>query len=87
MSPIVIIMVGLPASGKSYKATELSVQYNAEILSSDAIRKELFGDERSQENNELVFKTLYERANKFLLDGVGVIIDSTNTTLKQSITF
>ena len=83
MKPIVIVMVGLPASGKSYKATELSLQYNAEILSSDAIRKELFGDERSQENNELVFKTLYERANKFLLDGVSVIIDSTNTTLKS----
>lgn len=83
MKPIVIVMVGLPASGKSYKASQLSLQYNAEILSSDAIRLELFGNESSQENNELVFKTLYERANKFLSENINIIIDATNTTLKS----
>jgi len=77
-----ILMVGLPSSGKSTYAKTL-VNDNTILLSSDALRKELLGDEKCQENNELVFRTLYNRAKKYLLDGKDVIIDSTNINMKD----
>ena len=77
-----IVMVGLPGSGKSYRARELQKLANAEIISSDSIRKELSGDENSQSNNELVFKTLYYRIRELLNQGRNVILDATNTSMK-----
>lgn len=60
--PTFVLMVGLPASGKSTYAQELAEEMRAVICSSDAIRKELFGDENSQDNNEEVFKLLHTAA-------------------------
>ena len=42
--PTFLMLIGLPASGKSYKAQELSKEYNATIYGSDALREEMFGD-------------------------------------------
>jgi len=70
------VLVGLPASGKSTYAKEV-LSKDAEILSSDAIRKELLGSEENQENNALVFETLYNRARNLLKDGKNVAIDAT----------
>lgn len=75
------LMVGLPASGKSTYANEQADE-NTVVLSSDALRKELLGDENCQENNELVFKTLYKRAKEHLQNGKNVIIDATNINMK-----
>ena len=58
MMPQMIMMVGLPASGKSTKAQELAKEYNATIFSSDALRKELYGDENIQGDNTKLFNTL-----------------------------
>lgn len=77
-----IVMVGLPGSGKSYRARELQRIINAEIISSDAIRKELLKNENDQSNNELVFKTLYNRIRELLNQGRNAILDATNTSLK-----
>ena len=77
-----ILLVGLPASGKSTFAKKL-VNEDTILLSSDALRKELLGDEKCQENNDLVFHTLYSRAKKYLIDGKNVIIDSTNINMKD----
>lgn len=54
------VLVGIPGSGKDYYL-ENKPEDNGYILSSDAIRKELFGDESCQDNNGLVFDTLYKR--------------------------
>ena len=70
--PILIVMVGIPASGKSYKAKELSELYNANIYSSDTYRKELLGDENCQDNNELVFNTLFNDIYYDLCNALGV---------------
>lgn len=40
--PTMTMMVGLPASGKSTYAREIAKENNAIVLSSDAIRWELF---------------------------------------------
>lgn len=82
--PKLIIMVGLPGSGKSTRAKELAaLEKSCVILSSDAIRKELSGSEQDQTQNDRVFKLLYQRMNDYLSKGESVIIDATNTTLKS----
>lgn len=82
--PKLIVMVGLPGSGKSTYAKELVKNKKADIiLSSDSIREELTGDENNQTVNDKVFKLLYQRMNDYLAEGKNVIIDATNTTLKS----
>lgn len=81
--PILIVMVGIPGSGKSYKAKELSELYNAKVFSSDEYRKILLGDSSNQSNNKLVFERLYDDIEKCLTDGCNAILDSTNTTYKS----
>lgn len=76
------LLVGLPASGKSTYAIERLANDSTIILSSDELRKELFGDENCQENNGIVFKTLYKRAKEYLQNGKNVVIDATNINLK-----
>lgn len=80
-----IILVGLPASGKSTKALELSEKYNAKILSSDSIREELLGNINDQTQNTNVFETLNKRAKDLLNIGQNVIIDATNINRKRRI--
>lgn len=77
-----IVMVGLPGSGKSYKAKELSDLYNAQIFSSDLYRKMMYGDEKDQTHNEEVFKKLYSELNIWLAVDRNCILDATNVTLK-----
>lgn len=79
-----IVMVGLPGSGKSYYANKLHQEAVSPtvILSSDDYRKRLFGDENDQEHNDQVFKTLYADMRKYLISHIDVIFDATNTSLK-----
>ena len=71
------LLVGIPGSGKTTYANK-NKKDNEVILSSDIIRQELFGNESSQENNKLVFDTLYARARQLLQSDKDVIIDATN---------
>lgn len=71
------LMVGIPGSGKS-TYTKTKMDRKSKILSSDAIRKELFGSESDQDHNDVVFSTLHERARQLLIDGKDVVIDATN---------
>ena len=66
-----VVMVGLPGSGKSYYANKLYQEAVSPtvILSSDDYRKRLFGDENDQEHNDQVFKALYaEKGNNLRAD-------------------
>ena len=78
-----IIMVGLPGSGKSTVAKELSIKENAVLHSSDDLREELFGDADNQDNNELVFQELSKRISRDLLNGRSVVYDATNSSYKK----
>lgn len=79
-----LVMVGLPGSGKSYWAKKLQAaeDHPTEIISSDSLREELLGDASDQSHKELIFGTLYQRMNIYLAEGKSVIIDATNTTYK-----
>lgn len=78
-----ICMVGISGSGKSYYAKIIAEKENAVILSSDALRIELFNDINNMDNNNKVFKELHTRMKKYLIEGKSVILDSTNLSYKK----
>lgn len=85
--PIFIQMVGISGSGKSYHAQELAKKYNAIIHSSDALRKEFYGDESIQDNPQKIFTELHQRIKKDLIKGRNVIMDATNLSMKRRMAF
>ncbi|MGO4201912.1 AAA family ATPase [Rhodococcus sp. TAF43] len=83
---------GLPASGKSTVAARLAESVGALLLSSDAIRRDLFADERgrdpapgfrggrySTESTDRVYATILGRAREALGRGISVVLDASWT--------
>ena len=87
MKPNFIMLVGLPGSGKSVKAQELSENYNAAIFSSDSLREELFGDVNHQADNTKLFEELHKRIKNCLREGNSAIYDATNINYKRRMAF
>lgn len=85
--PIFIMMIGLPASGKSGQAKKLAAKYDAEIFSSDALREEMFGDVNHQTNNDVLFKELHKRIRGCLTYGKSAIYDACNISYKHRMEF
>lgn len=82
--PKFMILIGLPGSGKSTWAEKyITENSNTVIISSDEIRKELFNDENSQEDNNRVFYEMEIRTLQNLNNGVNVIYDATNVVRKR----
>ena len=77
------MLCGLPASGKSTYAKELSKQENANLHSSDNMRKILFGDENVNDKNEEVFSMLHKQIKLDLIDNKNVVYDATNINYKR----
>lgn len=77
-----IMMSGIPASGKTSFTKELADKENAVIMSSDAIRKEIYGDENCQDDATRVFKLMKHRSNDALREGKNVIFDATNLSAR-----
>lgn len=77
-----IMLVGLPASGKSTYAAKLKEQ-GYHIHSSDAIREELTGDENAQDKNTDVFATLHKRVKDDVSNGISCVYDATNMSMKR----
>jgi predicted kinase len=81
--PTLIMMVGVSYSGKSYIAERLSEAGNIEIISSDRLRLELYGDENDQEHNHELFIELHRRIREYLMSGKSVVYDATNLSAKR----
>ena len=81
------IMVGLPGSGKSTYAKKLSKEINAEIISSDDIRIELFGIDKKVPNSKKVFKEMRKRIYSYLSQDINVICDATNVSIEKRASF
>lgn len=79
----VYMMIGLPGSGKSYVAR----RFNCPIVSSDAIRKKLFGNEEDQSHNQEVFNTVHSHIQSYLTNGKDCVYDATNLSRKRRISF
>ena len=68
------LLVGIPCSGKSAYA-KTKIDRKVRILTTDMVRKELFGYDDDPKHNETVLKSLFEKARKLLEDGRDVLID------------
>ena len=79
------VIIGLPGSGKSFEARKIAEEETAIIVSSDAIRKEINGDENDQNNGGKVFEIAKKRLKEALTEGRNVIMDSTNISCKRRI--
>lgn len=80
--PKCIILCGIPGSGKSTYAQSFE-ELGWVHLSSDLIRKELYGDESIQGNPNEVFSLMQKMAVDALNNGKSVIYDSTALTRKD----
>lgn len=78
-----ILLCGIPGSGKSTFSKMYEPLKHHLVLSSDDIRKELWGDESEQSGNHEVFKLLYKRMYYAICNGITVVFDATNVTLKD----
>jgi predicted kinase len=82
--PALVIMVGAPGSGKSYLARTLSAALGAELVQTDAVRKELFPDPRyTSSEHATVYDTCRRRIAELLGRGVCAIFDGTNLREKR----
>lgn len=82
--PTLYVLVGLSGSGKSTVATQIiNENPNTVIVSTDAVREELTGDEKNQSKNEIVFKIFHRRIREYLIEGINVVADATNLTMKS----
>lgn len=74
--------VGIPASGKTLLA-EVLKKSGVLHLSSDELRKELFGDEDCQDKNSELFEEMNKIAITALKKGQDVVYDATNINSKR----
>ena len=78
-----ILMCGVPASGKSTIAKKLSICLNnTPIVSMDDIREILFDTRKCQKQGDLVYKLAVNRIIRLFRDTDIVIFDATNRTAK-----
>jgi predicted kinase len=79
MRPSAHILIGLPGSGKSTLARRLAERYApASIISSDEIRRHLYGDEAIQGEAARVFRFARSNLRAAVRAGRNVIYDATN---------
>lgn len=80
--PLLILMSGLPGSGKSYFASRLSKDLSAVWLNSDSLRGAMFDDPSKVHNPKLrngaVFGAMEFLTHKVLGAGVSVVYDANN---------
>ena len=82
--PTFTMFVGLQGVGKSFEAQKLlHNNSNTILLSSDDIRKELYGNEAVQTDPSRVFDLMLKRARTALQNGQSVIYDATNINRKK----
>ena len=81
------MMVGIAGSGKSTIAAQIAASTGALIVSSDAIRREIYGDENCQADPGKIFNIVHQRIHKALLEGKDVIMDATNLSCKRRMNF
>ena len=76
--PCVVVLIGAAGSGKSTLAARLFRP--SEILSSDAFRAMVSGDESDQRATRTAFSILHRQLAKRLAAGRTAVVDATNVT-------
>lgn len=75
--PSLVVLIGAAGSGKSTLAARLFPAH--EVLSSDALRAAVSGDEADQSASAVAFRILHRTLERRLADGVTTVVDATNT--------
>lgn len=78
-NPVMVVLVGLPGSGKSYFGNRLRERISIARVETDWIRKFIFRTPvyNAKENN-ILFKTCHMLLERLLTQGVDVLFDATN---------
>jgi predicted kinase len=75
----ILVCIGVPGVGKSTIAAKLAAIFGICLLSTDAIRQELFGDEPYNSNrNSAVWNCFFTRLATVIAEGRPAILDITN---------
>lgn len=84
MKQTLIMLVGLPSSGKSTWATNyMGSTPNVALHSSDELRRVMLNNIHDQSQNSKVFEQLHKNIIVDLKDGLNVIYDATNLSSKR----
>jgi len=75
---VLIVLGGLPASGKSTYAKMLVESGNFQRVCPDLIRKALYGDENTQGDGAKVFKIAFSDIREYGCVSENVVFDATN---------
>jgi predicted kinase len=77
--PAIIVVSGLPGTGKTYFCRRLAERLPFVILESDALRKQLFSvPTYAADESAYLFRTIYYLIEELLKKGIPVILDATN---------
>ncbi|OGO18623.1 MAG: hypothetical protein A2Z15_02280 [Chloroflexi bacterium RBG_16_50_11] len=77
--PALIVVIGLPGTGKSYFCRRLAERIPSVILESDALRKQLFPTPGySAEESAYLFRSIHRLIDSLLKKGIPIILDATN---------
>lgn len=75
---MIIIVFGLPGSGKSYFASRLAKELKAKYVSSDRIRKQLFNIIKYSEQEKMkVYEVMMKEMKEAIHQGEDIVIDAT----------
>ncbi|MGB5437478.1 MAG: AAA family ATPase [Maribacter sp.] len=88
---MIVIVLGLPGSGKSYFASHLAVMLGADYVNSDRLRKELFPKRTySDAEKAKVYATMFQKMEEVIGQGKNLVLDATfhkNATRKQFVDY
>jgi predicted kinase len=77
--PALVVVSGLPGSGKSYFCHRLVSRHPIALLESDALRKALFGQPtHSPEESRRLFAACHHVIDRLLEGGISALLDATN---------
>ena len=86
--PELIMLMGIPASGKStWSNNYVNSHDNCIVISSDEYRKKLFGDVNEQSRNNELFRIVHNDIKSALKSNQSVIYDATNINAKRRMSF
>ena len=82
--PLLIMLYGMPGSGKTFFARQLREHLNAAHLQGDRIRDELFENPTyTKEENHIVASLMTYMTSEFLQAGISVVFDTNAMRLSQ----
>lgn len=84
VNPVLVIISGLPGTGKTYFSQRLTERIPLAILESDALRRVLFSSPTySAGESAHLFQVIHSLISRLLRKGISLILDATNLSEKH----